>query len=144
MTIEIELDEEERAFLETFVKKGTGKARTIVRANVLLLADKGYRTKGISEIVGLHRRTVWRIKRRYLEEGLESALKDKPRPGQTKKWREKHEAEIIALACTSPPKGRKRWTVRLLRDELQKKPGFEGINRESVRLVLKKAKQSHG
>ncbi|KXA96457.1 transposase, partial [candidate division MSBL1 archaeon SCGC-AAA259J03] len=74
MTIEIELKEEERAFLEEFVKKGTKKARAIRRASILLLADKNYRVKDISEIVGVHERTVWRIKKRYLEEGLESAL----------------------------------------------------------------------
>jgi len=144
MTVEVELEEEHRAFLEEFVKKGTKKARAIARANVLLLADKGYSTKDISEIVGVHRRTVWRIKKRYMEQGLESGLEERPRPGQPRKYTERHKAEIIALACTSPPKGRKRWTVRLLRDELQQKPGFEGINRESIRLVLKKRGQSPG
>ncbi len=144
MTIEIELNEEEREFLEEFVKKGTKKARAIARANILLLADKDYRIKDISDIVGVHRQTVWRIKKRYLKEGLESALKEKPRPGQPKKWTEEDEAEIIATACSSPPEGRKRWTIRLLRDELQKKPGFEDINRETIRLVLKKTKLNLG
>ncbi|KXA89144.1 transposase [candidate division MSBL1 archaeon SCGC-AAA259B11] len=144
MTVEIELDEEERNFLDEFVKKGTKKAREIARANILLLADQDYPVEEISEIVRVHRQTVWKIKKRYLEEGLESALKDKPRPGQPKKWTEEDEAEIIATACTSPPEGRKRWTIRLLRDELQKKPGFEDINRETIRLVLKKTRQNLG
>lgn len=144
MTLEVRLQEEERDILEGFVKKGAKKARAIARANVLLLANKGYDTKDISQVVGVHRRTVWRIKKRYLEQGLESALEEKPRPGQPKKYTERHKAEIIALACTSPPKGRKRWTVRLLRDELQDKPGFEGINRETIRLVLKKARRNLG
>ncbi|KXB04521.1 transposase [candidate division MSBL1 archaeon SCGC-AAA382A13] len=138
MTVEIELDEEERNFLDEFVKKGTKKAREIARANILLLADQDYPVEDISEIVRVHRQTVWKIKKRYLEEGLESALKDKPRPGQPKKWTEEDKAEIIATACTSPPEGRKRWTIRLLRDELQKKSGFEDINRETIRLILKK------
>ncbi|KXA89351.1 transposase [candidate division MSBL1 archaeon SCGC-AAA259A05] len=131
-------------FIIEFVKKGTKKAREIARANILLLADQDYPVEEISEIVRVHRQTVWKIKKRYLEEGLESALKDKPRPGQPKKWTEEDEAEIIATACTSPPEGRKRWTIRLLRDELQKKPGFEDINRETIRLVLKKTRQNLG
>lgn len=144
MTVEIELDEEERDFLDEFVKKGTKKAREITRANVLRLADMGRPVTDIAELVGVHRKTVWEIKKRYQEEGLESALKDKPRPGQPKKWTEEHEAEIIATACSSPPEGRKRWTIRLLRDELQKKSDFEDINRETIRLVLKKTKLSLG
>lgn len=144
MVIRIKLGREERDFLENFVKKGTKKARAIARANVLLLADEGYSTKSISEIARVHRQSVWRIKERYLEEGLESALEEKPRPGQPKKYREKHEAEIIAMACTSPPAGRKRWTIRLLMEETRKRPGFRTLNRESVRLILKKAGLSLG
>lgn len=130
--------------MEGFVKKGTKKARAIARANVLLLADEGYSTKSISEITKVHRQSVWRIKKRYLEEGLESALEEKPRPGQPTKYTEKHEAEIIALACTSPPEGRKRWTLQLLTDEAQKRPDFKTVNRESIRLILKKARLSPG
>ena len=144
MTLKIKLKEEERDFLEDFVKKGTKKARAIARANVLLLVDDGYNSKSISETTRVHRQSIWRIKKRYLEEGLESALEEKPRSGQPRKYTEKHEAEIIALACTTPPKGRKRWSLALLIEELVKKKGFETINRESIRLVLKKAGLSLG
>ncbi len=130
--------------MEDFVKKGTKKARAIARANVLLLVDDGYSSKSISETTRVHRQSIWRIKKRYLEEGLESALEEKPRSGQPRKYTEKHEAEIIALACTTPPKGRKRWSLVLLTKELVKKKGFETINRESIRLVLKKAGLSPG
>jgi transposase len=144
MTLKIKLRKEERNFLEKFVRSGTKKARAIARANVLLLADEGYSTKSISKITRVHRRSVWRIKKRYLEEGLESALEEKPRPGQPRKYTEKHEAEIIAMACASPPEGRKRWTIRLLMQKARKRPGFETINRESIRLILKKARLSLG
>lgn len=142
--IRIKLRKKERDFLEKFVKRGTKKARAIARANVLLLADEGYNTESISEITRVHRQSVWRIKKRYLKEGLESALEEKPRPGQPRKYTEKHEAEIIAMACASPPEGRKRWTIRLLMQEARKRPGLETMNRESVRLILKKAKLSLG
>jgi transposase len=98
----------------------------------------------IKDVLGISRATVSNVKKRYRKGGLGPALKEKPRPGQPKKYTVKEEAEIIATACTSPPKGRKRWTIRLLVDELKKKKGFETINRESVRLILKKRKLSLG
>ena len=142
--LKIKLKKEERKFLKDYLKKGTKKARAIARANVLLLADEGWETDTISKMVNVHRQRVWRIKKRYLNEGLKSALEEKPRSGQPCKYKEKHNAEIIATACTKAPKGRKRWTIRLLTKELKKKSGFKTLNRESVRLVLKKTKLSLG
>ena len=143
-SLEIQLEEGEVKFLNEFVKKGFRKAREVYRANVLILANKGERDKRIAEILSIHRDTVYRIKKRYFEEGLESALKDKPRSGQPRKYKEREKAEIIALACSSPPKGRKRWTIRLLMEEAWNIEGLETINYESVRLILKKAKLSLG
>jgi len=120
------------------------KARAIKRANVLLLADDGYGRGDISKIVNIHERSVSRIKKRYLVDGLEHLVEEKPRPGQPKKYKEKERAEIIALACTSPPKGRKKWTVRLLAEETKKTAGLKNVNRESIRLILKKAKLNPG
>jgi putative transposase len=98
----------------------------------------------IKGTLGICRATVSNIKRRYREDGLQCALSEKPRSGQPKKYTEAQEAEIIALACTSPPKGRVRWTIRLLAEKLNEREGFETINRETVRLVLKKAKLDLG
>jgi transposase len=67
-------------------------------------------------------------------------LVDKPRSGQPEKYSERHVAEIIAQACTKPPEGRKRWSLSLLREELRKRQGFETINKETIRLLLKKNK----
>ena len=142
--LKIKLKKEERKFLQEFLKKGTQKARAIARANVLLLADEGWETDTISNMVKVHRQRIWRIKKRFLKEGLNSSLEEKPRSGQPIKYTKKHEAEIIAQACTSAPKGRKRWTIRLLAKELKKKDGLRTINRESVRLVLKKLNLSLG
>ncbi len=143
-SLEIRLGEEEVQFLNEFVKKGFRKARKVYRANVLLLANKGKKEAEIAKILSVHRKTVWRVKKRYLEEGLEAALKDKPRSGQPIKYDEKKQAEIIALACSDPPEGRKRWSIRLLVEEIHGKEGFETINFESVRLILKKAGLSLG
>ena len=140
----IKLKKEERTFLQEFLKKGTKKARAIARANILLLLDEGWEVNTISKMLKVHRQKIWRTKKRFLEEGLTLSLQEKPRSGQPKKYTPKHEADIIAEACTKAPNGRKRWTVRLLTKELKKKRGFETINRESLRLVLKKAKLSLG
>ena len=98
----------------------------------------------IAKTLGVSRNTTLNIRKRYVEEGLPSALLDKPRPGQPIKYTEKHVAEIIALACTSSPDGSKRWSLSLLTEELRKKEGFETINKESIRLILKKAKLNPG
>ena len=140
--IKIKLKKSERNFLKIFLKKGSKKARAIARANILLMADKGLVTEDISEALGIHRQSVWRIKKRYMDAGIGEVLRERQRSGQPRKYTDRHNTEIIALACTSPPKGRKRWTVRLLTEHVRKKKGVKTINRESVRLVLKKAKLS--
>jgi len=71
-------------------------------------------------------------------------LTERDRSGQPVKYTPKKKVEIIAYACTTPPEGRKRWTVRLLAEEMSKQDGFKTLNRESVRLTLKKAVPSHG
>src|SRR3989339_982444 len=129
----IKLKKEERKFLKDFLKKGTKKARAIARANVLLLLDEGCEINTIAKMLKVHRQRIWRIKKRFLKEGLKSSLEERPTSGQPVKYTKKHEAEIIAQACTTAPKGRKRWTVRLLAKKLKNKDGLRTINRESVR-----------
>jgi transposase len=139
----IELKVKEVLFLKNLLKKGTTKARKLTRVNILLLANKCKQSDDIAMLLGVNRSTVAQIKKRYTEGGLSSALEEKPRSGQPPKYNKKDKAEIIAQACTSPPKGRKRWTVRLLTKQVKKK-GIRTINRETVRLVLKKAELSLG
>jgi transposase len=140
----MKLAEEEVEYLNAFVKKGRRSARELTRAHVLLLLDDGRTEMDIKDTLRISRATVSNIKRRYRQEGVQSALVDKPRPGQPRKYTERHEAEIIAQACAKPPEGRKRWSIVLLTDEMKKKKGFETMNRETIRLVLKKRGQSLG
>ena len=127
-------------FLIDFVRKGHKSARELTRARILLLANEQKRGIDIAKTLGVCRNTVLTIKKRYAEEGLQSALKDKPRSGQPIKYNEKQIAEVIALACTPCPDGRKRWSLTLLCEELRKKEGFETIGKESIRLILKENK----
>lgn len=142
--IKIKLTSKEREYFEMYVKTGTRKARAIARAKVLLLLEENYSNNDISKMTNVHRQSIWGIKKRYIESGLQAVLNEKQRPGQPRKYSDKQEAEIIAMACTNPPKGRERWTIRLLTERMKRRNSFKTINRETVRLVLKKAKLDLG
>ena len=142
--IKIELDRKSVMELENIVKKGKRAVREVNRARILLLSNSGKRNDEIAKTLCVNRNTVLGVKKRYLKGGMASALHDAKRSGQPKKYGDREKAEIIALACSSPPEGRKRWSVRLIAEEMKKRKGFEGINRESVRLILKKTTSSHG
>ena len=130
---------------EEFVNKLLKESKETLRLIVLkLLNDTELSQKEIAELLNITPKTVSKIKKRYEEEGLESAINDRPRSGQPKKYDVEKETEIIALACTDPPKGSKRWTIRLLAETLREKEGFKTITRESVRIVLKKAQLNLG
>ena len=140
----IKLKEKEVLFLKKLLKKGTNKARRLTRVNILLLANKGKQSDEIAMLLSINRSTVAQVKKRYIEKGIDYSLEEKPRSGQPAKYTKKHEAEIIAQACTKAPSGRKRWTVRLLTKTLSKRKNLKTINRESIRLILKKAELNLG
>ena len=142
--IKITLEEEELQYLRNFVKKGNRDARELTRARILLLANKNRSDADIVEILDVGRNTVGRVKKRYVDEGLQNALEDKPRTGQPAKYTEKQNIEIIAKACTTPPDGRKKWTLVLLTEEMRKREEFKTINKESIKLILKKVKLNLG
>lgn len=140
----IKFTEKEIDYLTDFVKRGRKSARELTRSRILLLVHYGKTETEIKETLRICRATVSNTKKRYREEGLQNALSEKNRSGQPRKYTDAQEAEIIALACTNPPKGRNRWTIRLLTDRVKRRKDFETINRETVRLILKKAKLDLG
>ena len=144
MSIQLKLTKNEIEYLETQKQSRHLSLRKYNRINILLLLHKGKKNSEISDFLGLDRVTIWRTKNRYIEQGVEQALEEYGRPGQPKKYTTDHEAELASLACGPCPEGRKRWTVRLLTQVLQSKPGFKTVNRESVRLALKKMNVSPG
>ena len=143
MESNIKLKKRELSYLESF-KLSKHSLREYNRLNILLLLNKGKKTKEIADFLNVDRVTIWRIKNKYLEGGVEKALEEDDRPGQPVKYTTDEDAELAAIACGPCPQGRKRWTVRLLTEELKKKKGFKTINRESVRLILKKTNVSLG
>ncbi len=142
--IKIKLKKKEINYLNAFVRKGKEKARTLTRARILLLINKWKKDAEIQDLLSVGRSTIWRVKNNYLDKGLEYALTERDRSGQPVKYNLKKKTEIIAKSCTTPPEGRQRWTVRLLAEEMSKQEGFKTINRESIRLTLKKATPSPG
>lgn len=144
MSNELRLTQRERNYLRDFKKTGAHSIREFNRATVLMFLDKGLSISDIEDLLEVDRTTIWRIKKRYLNDGLERALIDDERSGQPIKYTTDHEAELIALACGPVPEGRRRWTIRLLIEELRKVPGFETITYGSVRKMLKKTNLNLG
>jgi transposase len=135
----IDLTEDERAELTKLVKTGQASARKINRARILLLASEGKTDLVIADVLKVGVRTVERTRQKFVEEGMQVALNDRPRPGKKPKLDDKGQAYLIALACSEPPEGRERWTLQLLAGRLVEVGIVEEISGETVRQVLKKA-----
>jgi transposase len=125
-------------------KKGKVAARKLTRAHLLLQADAGGMDAAIAAALHVGIATVERVRKRFVEEGLEAALHERPRPGGQRKLDGKQEAFLIALACSTPPEGRTCWTMQLLADRLIELRVVDAISDETVRRTLKKTSLSHG
>jgi len=128
-------------YLRKITTTGAAPARKINRARILMLsneanANASKTAEEIGELLGISTSTVYRVRMCFVEEGLESALYDKPRPGQPPKLTGKQEAQLTAIACSTPPEGRSRWTLRLLADKL--------VELKIVGEILKKTISSPG
>ena len=136
----VTLTEEERQHLEQLLARGKAAARTLRHAQALLKADQaiGWKDADIADAFGLSVRTVERLRQRFVEEGFEAALKPKAVARLPRKLDGELEAHLVALACSDPPAGRQRWTLRLLADKLVELALVDSISHEGVRQVLKK------
>lgn len=139
----------QRQFLENTVRTGKTAARKLTRARILLLLDRSQEPKRtdqeIADILGCHQNTVGNLRRRFLKEGLQATLEDKPMgPTTPVKITGSFEAQLALLACSDPPQGRARWTLRLLANRSVELGLLDGISYESVRQTLKKMKLSPG
>lgn len=140
----IHLTEEDRAALKSFRSKGHRLAREVNRAHILLALDEKVPEAHIMQVVGVGRTAIWRTRSAYVERGLDYALHDVARTGQPQKYGTDRQAEIVALACSAPPRGAKRWTIQLLTKAVRRRPKLRNISRESIRLFLKKTTASPG
>lgn len=140
----INLSEDERRDLEQMTRKGKIPVRKIKRAQILLHASEGKTDKEVAQALRVAEATVFRTRRRFVEQGLEASLKEGSRPGKTRKLNGKQEAFLIALACSQPPEGRQSWTMQMLADQLITLDIVDTISDETVRCTLKRGKSSLG
>ncbi len=141
---ELRLSKQEREVVDGFRSKGEHMAREFNRAHILAALDRKIPEPQIMEVLGVGRTAIWRTRAAYLEGGLEYALHDVERPGQPKRYRASEEAQVAALACSSPPQGARRWTVALLTQAARRHPQMRQISRESIRRLLKKTASNRG
>jgi transposase len=146
----VTLTEEERRMLQGMLSKGKAAARKLMHARILLKADASpggprWRDAQIAEGLDVGRATVERVRRAFVEEGLEAALeRRKPRRQYERRLDGDGEAHLIALACQKPPEGRSRWTLRLLADRMVELAYVEQLSYQTVRRTPKKTSLSLG
>lgn len=140
----------ERSSLQSLIAKGKVAARKRLHAQILLKADASpdgdsWKDQQIVEAFDVGRCTVERLRQRFVEQGLEAALNRKPQEHRVpRKIDGKTEAHLIATACSKPPEGRMRWTLKLLTERLIELEWVDSVSTETVRRALKKTKSSHG
>lgn len=140
----VKLSDEQRKQLLDLTRKGKTSARMLRRANILLLTDEGMKDETIATTLNCSVSTIERTRKRFIQAGLEAALKEKPRPGGEVRLDARGEAHLIALACSTPPEGHAKWTMQLLADRLVELGVVETISDETVRRNLKKTFSNHG
>lgn len=144
----VTLSEDERNSLLSLLSLGQGPVRKLTHARILLKADQGVDGAGwsdpqISEALQVSLPTIARIRERFVLEGLDAALKRRPNSNPRRcKIDGEQEAHLIALTCSQPPAGHKRWTMRLLATKLVELDYLESVSHETVRQVLKKRTQA--
>lgn len=146
----VTLTDEEREELGRLVSSGKGAARKLIHARIMLKADScaagpGWDDAEIAEALDVGTATIERVRRQFVEEGLEAALsRRRPRREYQRKLDGDGEAHLIAVACSQAPEGRKRWTLRLLAERMVALEYADELSYETVRRVLKKTNSSRG
>jgi putative transposase len=143
--IEIDLKVEEKSYLERVSTSGTAQVRTLQRGQILLALDRGVLDAEIIRVLNIDRTSIWRIRKRYLKDGLEGALYEQARPGRPIEYGDKAEAELVALACSEPPAGYSRWSLALLTEVARQQSHLlKSVSQSKVQQVLKKKGLSLG
>lgn len=144
---EVKLSQSEQDHLGNLISRGKEKARKLTRARILLKANEGWSDPEIVRALDVGTATIERVRKQYVDEGLDSALNRKPTSRQQeRKIDGAAEAHLIALACSEPPAGSARWTLQLLADRLValEQVAIESVSKETVRRALKKTSLSLG
>jgi transposase len=140
----VTLTDKERDRLRELSRKRTASVRMVRRAQALLLAADEQTDEVIAGQLRMSVTTLERLRRRFVEEGLEASLRERPRPGARPKLGPQEQAMVVALACTKPPEGRHRWTMQLLADRVVELVLVPDISDEAIRRLLKRTSSSRG
>jgi transposase len=146
----VTLTQGQRQQLKGLISAGTGTARTLAHARILLKADQGlqgpdWKDDDIAAALEVSRPTIARVRQRFAREGLEAVLHRRPPNRQYQRTLDgRQEAQLIALACSSPPEGRGRWTLRLLANRMAELEYVDALSHETVRRTLKKTNSNPG
>lgn len=148
----VTLEKDEREGLERITRKGSHRSQKVINALVLLNCDEGgfnearVRGEDVAKILRISARKLDRVKRRFVEEGLDAALGGRQgrRPSYARKADGDFEAHLIALSCGRPPAGHAQWSLRLLADRAVELGYIDSVSHETVRQVLKKTKSNRG
>jgi transposase len=138
--LKVKLKAKEIKVLKSIVSKGSEKARKITRCRILLLCNDNKKKTEIASMLSINPNTVSNTCKRYIKEGLEAAINEKPRPGAPTLFDGKLKAKITALACSTPPEGRSQWSLRLLSDKAVELNLVDSISHTEIGNILKKTK----
>jgi len=138
--LKIKLKSKEVKILKELISKGTEKARKITRCRILLLYNDNQSKMAIASALSIDQSTIYNTCRRYLLEGLEAAINEKPRPGTPNIFDGKFRVKITALACSKAPEGHSQWSLRLLADRAVELKLIDSISHTHIGRILKKMK----
>ena len=132
----IRLNARQRRKLKALLKGQEASARERIRGQILLLSDRGWSRVAIAQATETSVSTVGRVRQQYGDDGLDAALGELARSGTPPKLTPRQEQEVVAVACSSPPEGFARWSLRLLTEEVHRRGIVESVSRELIRVVL--------
>ena len=136
----IHLSEDERTYLEVFVRRGKANARTVTRAHVLLKCDEGWRNDQIAEAFAISDQTIRNVRQRYEQAGVAAVLTDKRQERRRQALTDGQAAHLLAITCSKVPDGHDHWTLRMLAGKAVELEYVRGISPETVRQLLKKTR----
>lgn len=141
---QVQLNSEERTELQKLISSGVASARKLTRARILLKVDEGLTKTTVSQALDVSLNTVTNVCRSFQEQRLEAIERKKPDREYEHSLDGEAEAHLIAIACSAPPEGRERWTLRLLQREMVKRKHVVTVSHETVRTALKKTNSNRG
>jgi transposase len=146
----VTLSQAERGNLLNITKGGTHQSKKVIHSLILLNCDEGefsdkVNNEDVSKVLKIGMRTIDRVKKKFVEEGFDAALENRPTTREYKRKADGEvEAHLVALSCSKPPEGFSRWSLRLLADKMVELEYADGISYETIRRVLKKTNYGRG